>query len=115
MDELFQQVSYLRGLADGLGIEESTKEGKLLLHIIDVLDDFANALGEVDEKIDDVDEYVSYMDEDLADVEEEVFGFLDEYDDMYFDDDDYDYMEDEDLCECDEGCLNHSPEDIEIE
>lgn len=84
MDYLYQKVSYLRGLAEGLGIEESTKEGKLLLHIVDTLEDFADA-------IEDLDEYVNYMDEDLADVEEEVYDLFDE---------DYEYEDFDDECGC---------------
>ena len=92
MDYIYEKVAYLKGLAEGLGIEESTKEGKLLLHIIDALGDFADGLDELNERHDDLDEYVSYMDEDLADVEEEVFGDLDDDDyDEDYDDEDEDY------------------------
>ena len=44
MDYLYQRVSYLKGLAEGLGIDEESKEGKLLLHIIDALEDFADVM-----------------------------------------------------------------------
>ena len=105
MDYLYQKVSYLRGLAEGLEIEESSKEGKLLLHIIDALEDFADAMDEINDKIDDVDEYVDFMDEDLADVEEEVFGYYDDEEDDYlydneFFDEDFDTID----IECPECC-----------
>ena len=48
MEFLYEKVAYLKGLSDGLDIEESTKEGKLLISIIDVLEDFANAIVELD-------------------------------------------------------------------
>ena len=88
-------MDYIHEKAEGLGIEESTKEGKLLLHIIDALGDFADGLDELNERHDDLDEYVSYMDEDLADVEEEVFGDLDDedYDEDYDEDEDYDDLD----------------------
>ena len=44
MDYLFQRVSYLKGLVEGLKIEENTDEGKVLLAIIDTLEDFAEAM-----------------------------------------------------------------------
>ena len=33
-----EKVAYLKGLADGLGIKDSTNEGKLMLAVIDVLE-----------------------------------------------------------------------------
>ena len=101
MDYLFQKVSYLQGLADGLGVDESTNEGKLLVQIIDVLGEFADVLEEVIEEQLDLEEYVEFIDEDLADLEEEVYD-IDDYDEF---DDDFDYeffdgcCDDED-CEC---------------
>lgn len=100
MDHLYQNVYYLKGLAEGLDIEESSKEGKLLLHMIDVLEDFADVIDEMNEKIDDVDEYVDYMDEDLSDVEEEVFGYYDDEDDYVYDNGFFDDTDDD---ECPEG------------
>lgn len=42
MDYLLKRVSYLQGLADGFEIDENSKEGKLLLEIIDVLSDIVD-------------------------------------------------------------------------
>lgn len=87
MEYLYERVSYLRGLADGLQISEDSKEGKLLLQIVDVLEEFADAINELAEAQNELDEYVECIDEDLADVEEEVFD--DVYEDDYDDYDDY--------------------------
>ena len=38
-----EKVSYIKGLAEGLGVDDSTKEGKVLAAIVDVLDDIAAA------------------------------------------------------------------------
>lgn len=93
MEYLYEKVAYLRGLAEGLEIEDKTREGKLLLHIIDALEDFADAISDLNDEQEELNEYVDFIDEDLADVEEEVFGdFDDEIDDEY-DDDDIDYVE----------------------
>lgn len=102
MDYLYQKVSYLRGLAEGLEIEEESKEGKLLLHIVDTLEEFADVIGEVAEDYEDLEEYVSYIDEDLSDVEDELYGFDDEEDDYYpyedFDDEDFECVDFD--CDC---------------
>lgn len=94
MEYLYEKVAYLRGLAEGLEIEEKSKEGKLMVHIIDALEDFADAISDLNEEQEELNEYVDFIDEDLADVEEEVFGeFDDEYDDEFDDEDDIDYVE----------------------
>lgn len=83
MQHLYEKVSYLKGLADGLGVNEETKEGKLLTHIIDLLDDFADAIVEIDEEQKDLAEYIESIDEDLADVEDELYEDEDEEDDEF--------------------------------
>ncbi len=96
MKYLYERVSYLRGLVDGLQITEETGEGKLLVKVVDVLEEFADAVNELAEIHDELDEYVECIDEDLADVEDEVFEGLyddDDYDDDYYYDDDEDYIE----------------------
>ncbi len=39
--EITEKVAYLKGLAEGLGLDAQTKEGKILQTVIDVLDDMA--------------------------------------------------------------------------
>ena len=41
-----EKVSYIKGLAEGLGVDDSTKEGKVLAAIVDVLDDIGTVLSE---------------------------------------------------------------------
>ncbi|SCY98538.1 CD1247 N-terminal domain-containing protein [Alkaliphilus peptidifermentans] len=91
MEYLYEKVAYLKGLADGLDIKESSKEGKILLSIIDILEDYADAIVELGEEQDDLTEYVEALDEDLMDVEDELFED-DDYEDED-DDDDIDFAE----------------------
>ncbi|HHY82287.1 MAG TPA: hypothetical protein GX505_06365, partial [Clostridiales bacterium] len=74
MFDLNEKVSYLRGLVEGMGIKEDTNEGKLFVSIIDVLDDMAQAISELETAQAEMEEYVETIDEDLADIEDEVFG-----------------------------------------
>lgn len=109
MDFLLQKVSYLQGLADGLGVDDTTKEGKLLLHIIDTLEEFADVLADtIDDQI-ELEEYVNFIDEDLADLEEEIYDNEDDDDDDY---DDYDFDDFDDCCD-NEDCGCHHSEDAE--
>lgn len=78
MNYLYEKVSYLRGLADGLNVEESSKEGKILLQIIDTLEEFTDVIIDLKENQDEIEEYVEAIDEDLSEIEDELF--LDEED-----------------------------------
>ena len=67
MGYLSERVSYLRGVADGLKINEETSEGKLLKLIIDVIDDIAVSVEDAEdtqnEILDAVDEIEDRLDE----------------------------------------------------
>ena len=81
MFDLSEKVSYIRGLAEGMGLDMETNEGKLLSHIIDVLSDMAQAIIELDAAQAEIEEYLETIDEDLADMENAVFEKDDEDDD----------------------------------
>lgn len=93
MEYLYERVSYLRGLAEGLKVDESTDQGKLVTKIIDVLSDFADAINELSDSQNELDEYVEAIDEDLSTVEDEVYGDEDNEYGFDEDEDDYDYIE----------------------
>ena len=73
MENIREKISYLKGLSDGLGINHETKEGKILLAIIDVIDDMSLMLEDMDDRTSELEEYVEAIDEDLADVEDDVY------------------------------------------
>ncbi|WP_396133363.1 CD1247 N-terminal domain-containing protein, partial [Faecalibacillus intestinalis] len=50
MKYLYEEVAYLKGLAEGLEISEETKEGKIINKIVDVLESFADAIVELEEE-----------------------------------------------------------------
>ncbi len=87
MDDLKSQVAYLNGLANGLNITEDSKEGKLLLKIIDVLGQLSEAVEELQDDFDDIMEYAEAIDNDLTDLEEDYYEEFDEED---FDEEDLD-------------------------
>lgn len=88
-----EKVSYIKGLAEGLGVDDSTKEGKVLAAIVDVLDDIALTLGDIDEELNDVADVMTNMEESVDCLEDVVYGDEeDDYDDCdeCCDEDDYD-------------------------
>lgn len=85
-----EKVAYLKGLAEGYGIDAATKEGKLLAAILDVLEDLAldqeDLAGDVAELADGLDA----VSDDLSDVEDILFGQPDDEDDEGLEIEDWD-------------------------
>lgn len=73
MGKIKERVAYLQGLTQGLNIGSNSAEGKILLNIIDVLDDMAEEFNHLQVVQEDLETYVESMDEDLTDLEEEVY------------------------------------------
>lgn len=93
-----EKVAYLRGLMEGLDIDEDKKEGKLFAAIIDALDEIASDLSDIDEDLTELEDYVEELDEDLGDVEEFVYECFDDDCDCCCDDEDCDCCCDDDCC-----------------
>lgn len=83
-----EKVSYVKGLAEGLAIDESSKEGKIIWAMLDILSDIAENLSEVDEELNDVADIMTDMEESVSDLEDIVYDVDD--DDDYDDEDDFD-------------------------
>lgn len=93
---MMESVAYLKGLAQGLDINETTKEGKLLLAIVDVLDEMAESISDIEDVCEEFDELIDVIDEDLGDLEEDFYG-----------------LEDDDCnCDCDCDCDEEDDEDF---
>ena len=99
MATITERTAYLRGLADGLNLDKEKAENKLLLEMLNVMDEMAQQLAETNEDLDELSEYVEDMDADLAEVEELLF---EEEEDCDCDCDDCDC--DCDDCDCDCDC-----------
>ena len=84
---ILESVAYLKGLAEGLDVNETTKEGKLLLAIVNVLDEVAESINDIEDVCQEFDELIDVMDEDLGDLEDDFYG-CDDDDDCDCDDED---------------------------
>lgn len=102
MDDLRSRLGYLRGLADGLNVGDSSAEGKVIRQIITVLDDMADSLGELQEDYEELFSYMEAIDEDLTALEDDIMEEDDDDDadddDDYYDDDDFEVDQDEEIC-----------------
>lgn len=70
-----EKVAYLKGLAEGLNLDtEKSKEGKLISVMIGILEEVGLSLEDLDENTTALGEELDAVSDDLADVEEIVYG-----------------------------------------
>ena len=74
MMTITEKVAYLKGLAEGMKMDSSTNEGKLLLAIIDTLDDVALTVSDLEDTVAELSAQVDEIDDDLGSVEEDLYG-----------------------------------------
>lgn len=79
-----EKVAHLKGLVEGMEFNGDNKETKVLNEILDVLEDIALTVSDLDDEMGLVTEQLDAVDEDLAELEE-VF-----------------YDECEDCCDCED-------------
>ncbi len=96
-----EKVAYLKGLAEGLGIDKETKEGRVLDAIMDILEDLAHDIEDLEENAWELGEAIDQVSDDLSDIEDIVYDV---------DEDEDDDDEDEDYCG---GCCCGEDEDGE--
>lgn len=87
-----EKVAYLKGLAEGLGVDDITAEGRLMLAMLDVLDSLACDIEDLEANIADMAEGMDALSDDIAYVEDLALGEDAE------DDDDEDEYEGEPSC-----------------
>ncbi len=104
--ELCERAAYIKGLIDGLGIDNTTKEGKVILAMSDLLAEMSAYIEELDSDI-----------SELYDEVDEVETELDAFEDAYFEDEDGDDEYEEEMYDdyeitCDEcGTINITDEE----
>ena len=94
-----EKVAYLKGLAEGMGVEDAG-QGKLFKVIIEILEDLAMDLADTKGSLEDLADGMGEISDDLSELEDEFYESLcpdldDEEDEEEEEDDEED--EDEDL------------------
>ena len=59
MSKMGEKVAYLKGLAEGLGVNAETEQGKLMLAMIDTLEAFAEQIEDNEEELEELKETLS--------------------------------------------------------
>ena len=123
MESIGEKIAYLKGLAEGLKVDESTSEGKIIKGILEVLADLSASVSDMEDDMFEMQEVIDEIDEDLAEVEDEIY---DECCDCE-DEDDVDFYElncpnckekiyiDEDMLEDEELICPNCDEKIELD
>ena len=91
-----EKAAYIKGLAEGLGIDEETKEGKVINAIIDLLTDLTADLEDTQDACAELAEQINAVDEDLAELEDFIYE---------------EYEDEEDECEGCCGCDGDEDDD----
>lgn len=89
MENISNQLSYLKGLIDGLKVDPESDYGAIFEGIINVLDEINDSVDELAQIQDEIADQVDLIDEDLATIEDELV--YDEDEDDY--DGDFEYYE----------------------
>ena len=84
--KLTEKSAYIKGLMDGLDLDSDKKEIKLIKALVDLVDDLALTVTDLDEDVDQVFDELDAIDEDLTDLEDVVYE-NDEDEDEAFDED----------------------------
>ncbi len=88
MMTLTENAAYIKGLAEGLDLDATKPEGKLIEKMLDLISDMADCISDLEDECDELRAYIEEIDDDLADVEDEIFEY--EYEDEDEDDEDDD-------------------------
>ena len=101
MSNLTDHVSYIKGLAEGMKLDTNTNEGMMISKMLEVMAEMAQENAQLRKDLDELNEYVESIDDDLAEMEEALYGDEDEDD------------EDGDSCDCGHCHTHHDGEQEE--
>lgn len=88
-----EKIAYIKGMADTLELKDTDKKDRLMLAMIDAMNDMALAICDLETGLDTLGAQVDEIDEDLGAVEDEIYDL-----------DDCDCCCDDDDCDCDCCC-----------
>lgn len=73
MNSIISRSFYLKGLIEGLGITNETKEGKAITELANIVKDMAIEIEDLQIAQEEIETYIDDMNDDLCDVEDEIF------------------------------------------
>ena len=95
-----EKAAYLKGLMDGLELDQEMAEGKMIAAIVELLGDVTKKLTDVEDTTIAISDELDEIEEDLDAIEDYILDEEDDEDDFDFEDeDDYGFDDDEDYDE----------------
>ena len=82
-----EKVAYIKGLAEGLELDSNDKNSKVLKAIIELLEDVALTVEDLEDGCAELCEQIDAVDEDLSNLEDYVYDDEEDYEDEDFEDD----------------------------
>ena len=108
-----EKIAYIKGLAEGLELDSSKNEVKVINQILELLDQMAAEVEELQDCYDDAVDVVDAINDDLSELEDYVYDIEEDEDDdliececphcgntIYFDAEAFDLAEDHNCPEC---------------
>jgi hypothetical protein len=71
--DLSNKVAYIKGLMEGLDLDKEKKEIKIMEKIVEVLEDMALEISELQDENDEIFDALDVIDEDLSELEDTVY------------------------------------------
>ena len=71
---LTEKAAYIKGMMEGMKFDTESNEGKLISAIVDMLDEIALSVADLEDTTAELDEYIEEVDEDLGALEEDIYG-----------------------------------------
>ena len=103
-----EKTAYLKGLLEGMNLDDTKPEGKLLKAVVETLDLMAAEIADLQEETEYIEDYLDELDYDLGDLESDYYEVWDDEDDEWDEEDDDDFC----LCDdCDEETCEDCPAD----
>ena len=79
--DLNAKAAYIRGMMKGMEFDPTTQEGKIIVAMMDLLEEMADVVSEHDDALDQAFDELDAIDEDMDDLVDNIFGDDDEDDD----------------------------------
>lgn len=103
--DIRQKAAYLKGLMDGMELDTSTNEGKVIAAMADLLGEMCDAIYDISDEVNETVDLVDAIDGDLGELEETVYDCCcdccdDDCDCEECDDEAFDGYDDEPMYEC---------------
>ena len=76
-----ENAAYLKGLAEGLNLDTASNEGKLIVKMLDVIEEMAERIAVLENTTEELYNYMEGMAEDLVNMENDFYSDGEEYED----------------------------------